>query len=257
MQILTDSLLKSHIKHQPITINKYLAKIEKSKVDITDCIVLSSVNSSMIEGIEMDMNSFYRAKAFETFHYNKDYLQVKDLIGAYNFAKSNKLNPANVLKAHGIITSTLLPGIHQGVIRVKEIVVKNNLTGKVVYFGCPVATLKKEYSTFIKEVCILANEKLNESEVFYYASLIHFMFAAIHPFADGNGRAARLLEKWFLASHIGVVAWAIPTEYMYNKRKSKYYKNLASVGKSYETLIPGKILDFLMMLPHSLTTKLK
>jgi Fic family protein len=257
MQILTDNLLRSYIDYQPITLHKHLAKLDKSKVNITDSIVMSSVNSSMIEGVNIDMNSFYRANAFETFHFNKDYLQVKDLIEAYNFANFNKLTPGNVLKTHGIITKTLLPDIYQGVLRDKEIIVKNNLTGKVVYSGCPVAKLKKEYSTFIKEVCILAKMELNETEVFYYAALLHFMFAAIHPFADGNGRAARLLEKWFLAAHIGTNAWAIPTEYMYNKRKAKYYKNLASVGNSYETLIPGKILDFLMMLPHSLTTKLK
>jgi Fic family protein len=33
--------------------------------------------------------------------------------------------------------------------------------------------------------------------------LIHLRLAQIHPFRDGNGRAARLIEKWFVAEKLG------------------------------------------------------
>ncbi|WP_220392957.1 Fic family protein [Chitinophaga lutea] len=33
--------------------------------------------------------------------------------------------------------------------------------------------------------------------------MIHLVFVKIHPRADGNGRSARLLEKWFLAVKLG------------------------------------------------------
>lgn len=52
------------------------------------------------------------------------------------------------------------------------------------------------------DIRMLLDMELTEKEVFYYASLIHLMFVHIHPFADGNGRSARLLEKWFITSSL-------------------------------------------------------
>ncbi|MBL0098191.1 MAG: Fic family protein [Bacteroidetes bacterium] len=33
--------------------------------------------------------------------------------------------------------------------------------------------------------------------------MIHLVFVKIHPLNDGNGRSARLIEKWFLAQKLG------------------------------------------------------
>ena len=60
----------------------------------------------------------------------------------------------------------------------------------------------------------------NIEEVFYFASMLHLVFAHIHPFQDGNGRAARLLEKWFLASKLEDKAWLIQSEKFYKENKS-------------------------------------
>ena len=41
---------------------------------------------------------------------------------------------------------------------------------------------------------------------FYPAALLHRGLAKIHPFEDGNGRVARLLEKGFLSEQRGTKA---------------------------------------------------
>jgi Fic family protein len=51
---------------------------------------------------------------------------------------------------------------------------------------------------------------LSAEEVFYFASFIHLRFVHIHPFRDGNGRAARLIEKWFIAEKLGKQFWKLP-----------------------------------------------
>jgi Fic family protein len=84
--------------------------------------------------------------------------------------------------------------------------------------------------------------------------MIHLCFVKIHPFADGNGRTARLLEKWFLASHLGTKAWYIASEKLYQTRLKSYYKNV-DIGKTYESLNYDLSIPFLLMLPMALRIK--
>jgi Fic family protein len=76
------------------------------------------------------------------------------------------------------------------------------------------------------DIATLSEQDLSIEEVFYYAALIHLVFVHIHPFADGNGRSARLFEKWFIVSHLGKAYWKLPSEYYYKENRSIYYDNI-------------------------------
>ena len=104
---------------------------------------------------------------------------------------------------------------------------------------------------FYVDIDSLISAKLSIEEVFFYAALIRLVFVKIHPFNDGNGRSARLLEKWFLAQHLGEKAWFIQSEKYYYQNHQTYYNNLRALGLEYENLDYGKSLPFLLMLPSS------
>ncbi|MDR0681877.1 MAG: Fic family protein [Dysgonamonadaceae bacterium] len=64
----------------------------------------------------------------------------------------------------------------------------------------------------------------------------------IHPFNDGNGRTAHLIEKWFLAEKLGEKAWFIQSERYYYDHHSSYYSNIRKLGMEYDELDYSKAL---------------
>ena len=105
---------------------------------------------------------------------------------------------------------------------------------------------------FFIELNILLIENLEIEDVFFYASLLHLVFVKIHPMNDGNGRLARLLEKWFIAQKLGAKAWYLQSEKMYYQNHQNYYENIRKLGLEYESLNYNNSLKFLLMLPKSL-----
>ena len=98
---------------------------------------------------------------------------------------------------------------------------------------------------------MLLKSNLSAEQVFYFAAFIHLVMLKIHPFADGNGRTSRLLEKWFLAEKLGENAWFVPSERYYHEHLMAYYKNV-HLGTEYETVRYERCLPLLWMLPQSL-----
>jgi Fic family protein len=125
-------------------------------------------------------------------------------------------------------------------------------TGSIQYEAAPFNEVKALMNLLWNDIEKLKNENLALPEVFYFAAFIHLMFVNIHPFEDGNGRAGRLLEKWFIAQKLGEKAWHMQTELNYYRNENDYYKNLNRLGIFYERLDYSKALPFLLMLPDSL-----
>jgi len=86
---------------------------------------------------------------------------------------------------------------------------------------------------------------------FYHASLMHLIFVHIHPFMNGNGRGARLLEKWFICQKPGKQFWKIPAEKYYKDHRDEYYENIY-IGVNFHELDDNRCLPFLSMLPNCL-----
>ncbi len=214
---------------------------------------VSSVFSSRIEGEEIDLDSFIKHKKFGI-EFQPDYTRkIDDLYDAYQFAKNEKLTEEKLLSAHKILTRNFLKNPLQGAYR-KAIMYVLTENGQIEYLAASPFVVENEMKNFYEELKILLNENLSIEETFFYASLLHLVFVKIHPMNDGNGRLARLLEKWFLAEKLGEKAWFLQSEKNYYENHNQYYQNIRKLGLEFETLDYEKSLDFLLMLAKSLKT---
>jgi Fic family protein len=115
--------------------------------------------------------------------------------------------------------------------------------------------VKSEMQKFYNDLDTLLKTDLSFEEILFYAALIHLVFVKIHPFDDGNGRTARLIEKWFLAQKLGNNAWFVQSERNYYNNHQTYYNNIRRLGLDYEELNYKEALPFLQMLPNAINNK--
>jgi Fic family protein len=207
---------------------------------------VSSVYSSKIEGENIDFDSFFKHK-FLNIKYKPDYTKkADDLFAAYEFIFKNRLTFQNLQKTHSILSSNLLPKSQQGLIRNNPMFVINS-DDRIEYVAAEPNIVKTELRKLFNDIDYLLKMDLNDFDTFYFASYIHLVFVKIHPFQDGNGRTARLLEKWFLIEKLGENATSVQLEKNYYKNLDSYYKNIKRLGVEYDKLDYSKCLDFLLM----------
>ena len=254
LQIIPTNLLTNYLSNIPVDLQKAfdsLQDAELSTPDFSFYTSVASVFSSKIEGENIDLDSYIKHKR-DGIPFKPDYTKkIDDLYYAYMFAQENTLNEDNVKKAHKTLSRHILTNAWQGKYRAQNMYVTTE-QGKIEYVAATPNQVHQEMEKFYKDLKVLLSENLSIEEVFYFASLVHLVFVKIHPWNDGNGRSARLIEKWFLAEKLGMRAWYIQSEKMYYSHHQTYYKNIRVLGLEYDNLDYNKALPFLLMLPNSL-----
>jgi Fic family protein len=213
----------------------------------------SAVYSSNIEGNTLDLNSYLKTQAFQTGSKPKEATEVTDLVSAYMWAKNGTaLSESNILIAHSMLAETLVIPSNRGAYRQQPIGVFSK--EGLVYMAAEHSLVPQEMRALLAEVTLLIDQNkqtpLSVQEAFFHASWVHLRLAHIHPFVDGNGRIARLVEKWLLAELLGDKAWAVESERYYKEHRSDYYAHI-NLGVNYHELDYEQAPPFLLMLSRA------
>ena len=212
---------------------------------------VASVFSSKIEGENIELDSYIKHKR-DGVPFQPDYTKkTDDLYNAYTFAQQNALNESTIKEAHKLLSKHFVETSWQGKYRAQNMYVATD-EGKIEYVAPSHFVVPTEMRKFNEDLKILLKSPMTAEEAFYFASMVHLVFVKIHPWTDGNGRTARLLEKWFLAAKLGAKAWFVQSEKMYYNQHKFYYNNIRQLGLEYDHLDYSKALPFTLMLSNSL-----
>ena len=112
--------------------------------------------------------------------------------------KDAPLTPELLLQVHQLMTEhTMQNPQESGCFRSNnDVVVENGITHETVH----TPPTYEEIPNFVEDLCRFFNEQ--DAPQFIHpiirGIIIHFMVAYVHPFADGNGRTARVLFYWYM-----------------------------------------------------------
>jgi len=253
LQIIPTSLHAAYVEQAPKGLQQAFDALRDAAIS-TDTFSfytsVASVFSSKIEGADIDLDSYIKHKKFGI-EFMPDYTQkIDDLYDAYTFAQTNELQERNIAAAHKLLSRHLIPKNRQGKLRAQNMYVSTP-DGRIEYVAASPFELETEMKKFYNDLSLLLKTDLRIEDVFFFASWIHLVFVKIHPWTDGNGRSARLIEKWFMAQKLGPQAWLVESEKMYYDQHQKYYNNLRVLGLEYPELDYDQALPFLLMLPNA------
>lgn len=248
-QYCKTQLLPKYIKKYSRGIQNYIKEsmTEQRAVDFNFLLDTAAVYSSNIEGNTLDINSFLNSKTSPKKHRPKEVQEITDLVSAYDYAQKHVLNEKNIQRAHNILSSQFVSLTRQGVYR-KEPVGVFSQSG-LEYMAVEPELVEQEMREVCAVVVELLSKKMTKEESVFWATWLHLVIALIHPFSDGNGRTARLCEKWFLANTIGRQGFALQNERYYWQNRSAYYAAL-KLGVNYWEVDIHTTFPFFALLPE-------
>ncbi len=162
----------------------------------------------------------------------QNYLKTLKYIGEL-VKKKDKLTEKVLLKIHKLVTDKTLPREQSGKYRQSMVYVVRRRLGvsdEVVYTGPGTKAVPCLCRDLIKWIEKSEELKINPVIV---AGIVHQEIAAIHPFADGNGRTARALATLILYSRGYDFRQLFALEDYYNHDRSAYYAAI-NIGNNYE-----------------------
>lgn len=159
----------------------------------------------------------------------KEIQEVKNAYAAYErFSEIDPYSIEHLKQLHGIMTKYVIE--ESGEFRRGEEGVFN---GNQCIFMAPPARFVPR---LMNELFLWLNETRNSVHPLILSSVFHYEFVFIHPFADGNGRMARLWHTVILSKWQPVFEY-IPIESQIEKFQDEYYETIAKCHVAGESTL--------------------
>lgn len=168
---------------------------------------------------------------------DRDIYEVENYLSALKYidqfiANKKIISEKTLLRVHKLVTDRTLPKDQSGHYRKSKIFVvrrRPSLSDEIVYTGPDAKNVPALCISLFQWLQKSQSENINPVIV---AGILHQEIAAIHPFADGNGRTARAMATLLLYQRGYDFRRFFALEDYYNEDRSKYYQAI-NIGKNY------------------------
>lgn len=158
-----------------------------------------------------------------------NYLSALERLNTLTVEKKNILSNQDILNLHGVISKDVLKDKkHEAQYRTgnEYVILRNRQSGEVTFLPPPT----NEVPQLMDDLIAWINGK-QESDIdpVLQAGIVHYEFVRIHPFIDGNGRAARTLATLILIRRGFDTKRFFTLDDFYNSDRQRYYQVLKLV----------------------------
>ncbi|HTW13192.1 MAG TPA: Fic family protein [Solirubrobacteraceae bacterium] len=164
-----------------------------------------------------------------------NYVNALDLIDQRVDDGTLELTPGFLKELHGVTTKGLgreddphFKPHHEGEWRDGTAVVVDQLTHQILHEGPPAEEVEPRMRSMFEWM----RGKLGTELPFIVAGVMHYGITDVHPFADGNGRAARLFQAVLLTQAQALPGRMFSFERYYAEDRTAYYDALRSVRRN-------------------------
>lgn len=132
-----------------------------------------------------------------------------------------------ILNIHRLTVEKLVPLQLGGQVRTKQVVLRNSLTGQISYTPPPAAEVPYLLEDLVNWV---NSEESREMHPVIKAGIIHYELSRIHPFVEGNGRAARAVATLVMFLDGYDIRKLFSLEEYFDSDPLNYYTTLQTVS---------------------------
>jgi Fic family protein len=234
---ITNSILKSIgiieacrevIDHAPL-LPYYEREFQK------DALVRSVHYGTHIEGNELNLDQAEKVmEGKEVLARDRDiqevmnYRKVMEYIGHLSSKENVVISEDLIKELHKITTDRILTPEKVGDFRKTQVVVKNSATGEVTFRPPPSTAILHEMEELLQ---FINNKENKDIHPVLRSGIVHYEFVRIHPFVDGNGRAARAFATLILYLRGYDIRKFFSLEEYFDRDAIAYYDALQSVEK--------------------------
>jgi Fic family protein len=157
----------------------------------------------------------------------QEVLNYREVLKYLNKVKDEPITEKILLNIHNFTTKKILSKEQSGKFRSLQVRVTNSKTGETSYLPPTPPQVKNLVADFFFWLNRLDPEEIHPV---LKAGITHYILVAIHPFTDGNGRAARALATLVLFKEEYDIKKFFSIEEYFDKDAARYYNVLQKVS---------------------------